>query len=322
MNLELSIIIVSFNTKELLRRCIKDCQRVSLGLKCEIIVVDNFSSDNSSEMVKAEFPNVKLIQSSKNIGFAGANNLAYKEAQGDYILLLNSDAFIKGDGLKNSLRKIKENDDIGLIGAKLVGPKNEWQPSARSFPNVFNNFFILSGLSSKYPESLIFGRPDMTYMDQNVEFECDWVPGAFSLIRREAIGCEIFDERFFLYSEEVDMCLRLKRNDWKILYFPKVEVIHLGGASTTIFSAEKVSKTGKQMILWQLQSQFLYFRKNYGFFVTLSIKLLESSWNLLRILKNRNSQKAEDSRIIIELIKKAWGNTKGGLVSPERPWSS
>lgn len=320
--METSIIIVSFNTKELLRKCIIEAINAAENLNYEIIVVDNNSKDGSGDMVKKEFPEIVFIQSGANIGFGAANNLGFKKAGGKYIVLLNSDAFIIGDSLKISLDKIKSDSRIGLVGGKLRGEKNEWQPSARTFPSIINDLFILSGLSDKYKTSKLFGKPDMTYKNQEEEFECDWVPGAFSIIRREAIEGNIFDERYFLYSEEVDMCLQLKRRGWKILYCPEIEVIHLGGASTSFFSDKLVSKLGMQMTLWRLQSQYLYYRKNFGFFKSLSSKYLEQIWNYLRYKKNikKNPKKAKESKIILELIKKAWKNTNSGIFSPEKPW--
>jgi hypothetical protein len=317
----LSIIIVSFNTKELLKECLIECKKQIVGIKSEIIVVDNDSKDGSFEMLKKEFPEVISIQSGGNIGFAAANNLGYKIAKGEYILLLNSDAFIKENGLKKALEKIKNNKEIAVLGAKLIGKKGEWQPSARTFPSIKNDFFILSGLSFKFKNSKIFGKPDMTYKDQNQEIYCDWIPGAFALIRKEALEDKIFDERFFMYFEEVDMCLNLKRKGWKVLYYPEVEVVHLGGASTSVFSSKLVSRSGMQMTLWRLQSQYLFYRKNYGFIKAFISKNFEYLWNFIRMLKNKNNNKSEESKVMIEMIKKAWENTIGGQVSPKRPWN-
>lgn len=316
----LSIIIVSFNTKELLKRCITELMEASKNLDYEIIVVDNNSKDGSEEMVKKDFPSIQFIQSGANLGFGAANNLGFKKSSGEFIVLLNSDAFIVGDSLELALDKMKSDSKIGLLGGQLRGEKGEWQPSARTFPSLINDLYILSGLSDKYSTSKIFGKPDMTYKNQNEEFECDWIPGAFSIIRREALGEEIFDEKFFLYYEEVDMCLRLKSDGWKILYSPEIEVIHLGGASTSTFSENLVSKSGMQMTLWRLQSQYLYYRKNHGYVKTFLSKNIEYLWNYLRYLKNRNTKKSEESKIIMGMIKKAWQNTKSGYVSPNKPW--
>ena len=320
---KISIIIVSFNTKHLIDRCFESVKNSVGNLDYEIIVVDNMSKDGSYDYIREKYPEVKLIQSGGNIGFAAANNLGYKSAEGEYIILLNSDAFMVEDGLKKAAEKMEKDKTIGLAGVKLIGEKGEWQPSARSFPGIFTEFVTISGLSNKYPKSKLFGKVDMTYCDQNRDIFCDWVPGAFSIIRREAIEkAGFFDERFFLYYEEVDLCKRIKEAGYKIVYWSDIKVIHIGGGSTSVFSEKLVSKSGMQMTLWRLQSQYLYYRKNYGLIKTLMSKNLERIWNYIRYKKNikNNPAKAEESRVVLELIKKAWEYTEGGKIPPERPW--
>jgi len=320
--LEISVIIVSFNTRDLLRDCLLDAMRALKGFRHEIIVVDNDSHDGSVSMVEQEFPQVELIKGKVNLGFAGANNLAYHKERGEFILLLNSDAFIKEDGLSKAMAKMKTHRDIGLLGAKLVGEKGEWQPSARTFPSVRNDFFIYSGLSARHPESPVFGKPDLTYLSQEEDIYCDWVPGAFALIRKEALGETIFDERFFLYSEEVDLCLRLRRQGWKILYTPEVEVLHIGGSSTKTLKDSLISQTGKQLVLWKYQSQYLYYRKNFGYWKTFLSLNVQRLWNGLHALKNWKKEKGKASSELNKILKQAWENTRGGTSSPSRPWSN
>ena len=320
---KISIIIVSFNTKHLIDRCFNSVKNSAGELEYEIIVVDNMSKDGSYDHIKEKYPEVKLIQSGGNIGFAAANNLGFKSAEGEYIVLLNSDAFIVEDGLKKSVEKMEKDKRIGLGGVKLIGENGEWQPSARTFPGIFTEFSTISGLSDKYKNTRIFGKVNMTYCNQEEDIVCDWVPGAFSIIRREVIEkIGLFDERFFLYFEEVDLCRRIKKAGYKIIYWADIKVIHIGGGSTTVFSEKLVSKSGMQMTLWRLQSQYLYYRKNYGICKTLCSKYLEQVWNYIRYKKNikKNPKKAEESKVVLELIKKAWIYTKGGEISPERPW--
>ncbi|TDT72448.1 hypothetical protein EV215_0254 [Hypnocyclicus thermotrophus] len=320
--IDISVIIVSFNTRELLKRCINELKKEIMEISHEIIVVDNDSRDGTIEMLETEFKDdIILRKSGGNYGFGIANNLGYEMAKGKYILLLNSDAFIKKGNLKKALEKIESDKTIGVLGAKLECENGDWQPSPRSFPTVLQDFFVLSGIASKYNKSSFFGKSLMTYKNFNKEFECDWVTGAFMLIRSDIIGKKIFDERYFMYYEEVDFCLKIKEKGYKIIYYPEVEVIHLGGASTSIFSEKLISKNGMQMTLWRLQSQYLYYRKNFGLITAYSSKLMELTWNIIRTLKNKNNNlKKEESRIIIKMIKKAWENTKGGKISPAFPW--
>jgi GT2 family glycosyltransferase len=321
--LKVSVIIVSYNTKDLLKRCFDSVRDSAGGVNFEIIVVDNGSKDGSAEFIKNEFPGLTLIQSSVNLGFAKANNLGYKRSSGEYIVMLNSDAFLVGEALAVSVDLMDRQPEVGLAGGRLIGEDGSWQPSARSFPGIWNEFLTLSGLAGRYRQSRIFGRPDMTYIDQNQDISCDWVPGAFTIIRRAVIEeSGFFDERFFLYYEEVDLCRRIKKSGWKIAYWPAVTTIHLGGVSAGTFSRKLVSKTGKQMGLWRLQSQYLYYRKNHGLIKALLSKHLESMFNKLRLMRNasRDPEKAEESRMMLALIRQAWTQTKGGTESPPRPW--
>jgi GT2 family glycosyltransferase len=163
----------------------------------------------------------------------------------------------------------------------------------------------------------------MTYADQGRDLSCDWVPGAFTIIRRSALaGTGFFDERFFLYFEEVDLCRRIKKAGWKIAYWPAITVIHIGGASTAMFSRKLVTKSGMQMSLWRLQSQYLYYRKNHGWAKAFASMAFETAFNRLRLRRNAAAapERAEESRVMLELIKQAWAQTKGGRESPPRPW--
>jgi GT2 family glycosyltransferase len=319
---EISILIVSYNTKDLLRKCLNNVIENSQGLSYEIIIVDNASKDGSPEMVAAEFPQIRLIRSDINLGFGPANNVAYQASQGKYIILLNSDAFLHPRTLNLSLDKVKSDASIGLGGARLINSDGSWQPSARLFPSLLNEFLQLSGLAAKYPKSKFFGRFNMTWKSANEPCLVDWVPGAFAIIPRivlEKLG--FFDEIFFLYYEEVDLCFRIKQADYKIWYFPDVVVTHLGGESAKTQSSQFFSSTSSQLELWRMRSQLLYFRKNYGWWSACCISLFEQGWHCLRALKNfNNSNKKKESQLYRKLLKQAWKETQGGQISPPPPW--
>lgn len=315
-----SIVIVSFNTRDLLRECLTSLRRESEGISTEVFVVDNVSRDGSADMVEHEFPDVRLIRSEVNLGFAAANNRAFPLATGRYVVLLNSDAFLHPNALQRAIAYMDAEPKIGLGGARLVGRDGSWQPSARLFPSLLNDFLALSGLAARFPKSRFFGRFDRTWADQNVAADVDWVPGAFSIIRGsvlEQIG--YFDEDFFLYYEEVDLCRRIKAAGYVIRYWPDVTVIHLGGESSKTVKSLQLSKSGSQLALWRMRSEFLYYRKHHG---TLAwwIKEIESLWHRLRMRKNRSSEKAEESQTLVRLLDQAWRETSGGAVSPGRPW--
>lgn len=323
MTPDASVIIVSFNTKSLLPRCFESIKSSAGSLSYEVIVVDNASRDGSADFIAAEYPEVILIRSTENLGFAAANNLGFQQAKGRYIVLLNSDAFFVGQAFSRSVELMDQNPKVGLGGAKLQGEDGSWQPSARSFPGLWTELITLLGLNFKWSRSPLFGLVDNTHKDQNAPMYCHWVPGAFSIIRKPILEkIHFFDERFFLYYEEVDLCKRIINLGWKIAYWPELQVIHLGGASTSLFNEKLVTKSGKQMGLWRLQAQYLYHRKHHGWLKARLSRFLEESLNQIRAGKNKSKdpKKYEESVVLLDLIHRAWTNTRGGKVSPPRPW--
>lgn len=323
---EASVVIVSFNTREVLRECLQTLEREAEGLRIETIVVDNVSRDQSAEMVEQDFPWVILRRSGANLGFAGANNLAFREATGRYVVLLNSDAFLQPGSLRLAIQKMDATPRCGLGGARLTGRDGSWQPSARLFPSPLNDLLTLTGLANKFPRSKFFGRFDRTWADQGVAAEVDWVPGAFSIIRKEALDrIGFFDENFFLYYEEVDLCYRLKQAGWQVWYWPEIAVIHLGGESSKTVTSLKFSKSGSQLSLWRVRSGLLYFRKHHGSAAWWTCQI-ERSWHAIRARKNAGKadeasvRKCEDSQVLVEAIDRAWKETQGGRLSPARPW--
>lgn len=323
----LSIIIVSFNTKDALRECLSKLSSYSANLTLEMIVIDNNSKDGSQEMVKNEFPNVHLVESLVNLGFAAANNLGFKLSKGRYIVMVNSDAFIHPDTLQKSFKYMENTPLIGLGGGRLISRDGTWQPSARMFPSLLNDFLQLSGLAAKYPSSRFFGRADNTWRTADRSYECDWVTGAFAIIRRSVLEkVNYFDERFFLYYEEVDLCKRIKEQGYAIQYWGDVVITHLGGESSKTISHLSLAKSGKQLTLWRMRSQLLYYRKHGRSLRTWLSAQIEITWNRLRAWKNRrhstpeNLLKARDSDEAISLMQQAWNDTKGGKISPPKPW--
>ncbi len=321
-----AVVIVSFNTREILRECLLTLRKEADGLNIETFVVDNYSRDQSAEMVEQEFPEVILRRSTINLGFAAANNVAFHEARGRYVVLLNSDAFLRPGSLRLSIAKMDATPRCGLAGARLVGRDEAWQPSARMFPSPLNDLLTLTGLSARFPRSTFFGRFDRTWADQSAPASVDWVPGAFSIIRKEALDqVGIFDENFFLYYEEVDLCYRLKTVGWEVWYWPDVVVVHLGGESSKTIKTLSFSGSGSQLTLWRIRAGLLYYRKHHGAVAWVAMAL-ERGWHQLRLRKNASGQDARsagkrtDSEVMIKLLDQAWQETQGGRVSPARPW--
>jgi GT2 family glycosyltransferase len=189
-----------------------------------------------------------------------------------------------------------------------------------------NDALCLIGLSSRYPRSRFFGRADRTWADPLKEADVDWVPGAFSIIRRDVLErVGFFDERFFLYYEEVDLCLRIKAAGYRVVYWPQLKVVHLGGESSKTVSRLTLSSKGSQLTLWRMRSALLYYRKHHPLKVRLAMGT-ETLWHRLRLWRNKRRAspdalaKAEESTAVVQLYNKAWKETQGGRVCPSRPW--
>ncbi len=319
---EASLIMLSFNTIELLRQSLSQLIDAAREIDAEIIVVDNASHDGSADMVEREFPQVKLIRAPMNLGFAGGNNLGAKHARGDYLILVNSDAFIQPGSLARGLDRMRQQPRVGLAGGLLIGKDGQPEPSARCFPSPLNDLLSLTGLAARFPRSRFFGRFDRTWADPQQPADVDWVPGAFCIVRRAAIDqTGFFDERYFLYYEEVDLCRRLRRSGWTIAYWPDLRAEHWGGESSKTVSGEQVSNHGRQLILWRMRSGLLYYRRQHGRGHAWLAKAIEQNWHRLRRLRNRgHAEKRAESEQIIDLLERAWRETRAGRVSPPRPW--
>ena len=329
-----SIIVVSFNTRDLLRECLQsilaECARLPQGMAAEVLVVDNASSDGSPEMVAREFSGsrvpVRLIHGHVNLGFGAASNLALNKAQGQYPLLLNPDASLHPGALRLAIEHMNASSAAGVGGARQVGPDGSWQPSARSFHSIWGAALVLTGLSARFPRSRIFGAPDRTWADPLKPAESDWVPGSFLILRREAlIKAGLFDPAFFLYFEEVDLCRRIRAAGFRVFYWPDIVVTHIGGESTRRLPSLKFSESDLQVVLWRMRSTLLYYRKHHGSKARLAL-WLELSLYKLRWLRNARSsnparrQRAEEAKHLTRLMHQAWQETQGGRISPPRPW--
>ena len=323
---DVSVIIVSFNTREILRECLRSVLSECAALKAEILVVENASTDGSAEMMASDFPQVTVLASEVNLGFGNANNVALKVARGSYFVLLNSDAFFAPGALALAIRHMDEQPDCGLGGCKLVGRDGESQPSSRCFHSVTNDAVVLSGLAAKFPKSKFFGRFDRTWADEMQPAPVDWVPGAFSIVRPallEKVG--LFDPDFFLYYEEVDLCLRFRRAGFEVWYWPDIVVTHIGGESSRQLKSLEFSQRAAQVVLWRMRSTLLYYRKHHGWRVHLA-RLMEQTIYSATVLRNRFSRTAErrerlsHHRALVRLMAQAWKDTSGGRISPPRPW--
>lgn len=323
----ISVIIVSYNTASLLRQCLSKLYDHTAGLDLEVFVVDNNSSDGSAALVKREFPIVKLIVNHDNKGFAAANNQAWNESKGEYVLLLNPDAFIKEGALQNAVRFMEAHPACGICGGRLVKPDGSLDPSARKFPKALFKFFTLSGLRRRFPRSPLFSGHEFGGFDHRSVIEVDWVPGTFTLFRRTMLDMTgLFDERFYIYFEETDLCQHAKKSGWKVYFLPTAEVVHVGGASSQTRKEHIFDEGALQVLSFRMRSEWLYFRKNSGLLAVITNSGVEAGWHLSRWLINwvpgkfQGKLKRKVSASILRELCLSLKKTHFGSYSPPAPW--
>jgi len=247
---DLSIIILNYNTRDLLRDCLRSVLKSKKNsFAYEIIVVDNASVDGSVEMIKREFPQVKIIQSKENLGFAGGNNLALKKAQGKYILFLNSDTQVKPDAFQKMISFMDSDPKIGAATAKTMLVSGGMDPDChRGFPTPWASICYFLGLEKLFPKSKIFGQYHQFYLDLNKIHEIDAGFGTFMFVRRQALT-EVgsWDENYFFYGEDLDLFYRIKKAGWKVMFYPEPLLIHHKGASSGLRKeSKKISQADRQ----------------------------------------------------------------------------
>lgn len=259
---DLSIVIISWNVRELLRLCLDSIQESlkgekGKGLLVETIVFDNGSADGSTDMVREGFPGAHLMESQVNLGFTKGNNLAIGQSEGHYILLLNPDTEIVGDALGTMVAYMEAYPGVGALGPQLLNPDGTIQSSRRRFPTMATAFLESTVLQPWFQGSGILKRYYLLDRPDGEIQPVDWVVGAALLIRREALHqVGPLDEEFFMYSEELDWCYRLKAQGWEVVYLPTAQVVHQEGRSS-----EQVLPA--RHIHFQ-RSKVLFFKKYYG----------------------------------------------------------
>lgn len=260
MSVDGLVVLVIFNTGHLLEECF-DSLFLSLGsMQTQIILVDNASVDDSLSRLTGMAEKITVIFNYKKVGFGRANNQAVPLVTGRHVLLLNTDAFVAPDTLTKTVAWMDAHPDCGVLGVKLTDRDGHLQHSCRYFPTPFNTFLVRTGLQRLFP----WVKPvyDMAWDHASVR-ECDWVPGCYYLIRREVLDqVGLFDPRFFLYSEEIDHCRRVKAAGWKVMFYPDTSVVHIGGESAK--TAGSITASGRQISALQIESELLYFRKHHG----------------------------------------------------------
>jgi GT2 family glycosyltransferase len=253
--MDLSIIIVTWNSWEYIRNCLDSIFLSRGNFLTEVIVVENGSFDQTAKIVEELYPQVNLIQNKKNLGYAKANNQGIEEAKGEYILLLNPDTQVLEDALSLMYEFMQENPEAGALGPKLLNADKSVQPSCREFPTFSTLVWDFSGLSRLFPKSKTFGRWRMGYFDFNKTGDVDQPMGSCLMLRRKTLeDVGILDENFVMFFNDVDLCYRIRKKGWRIYFYPEAKVIHSKGAST---------KKAKAKMIWLSHLAFYKFLKKH-----------------------------------------------------------
>ena len=318
MSIALSIIIVNYNSGEVLINCINSLPKYD-SYPFEIFVIDNGSSEKINH-IESSFPKINFINNGKNLGFAAANNIGIKKAKGKYILLLNPDTIVNENSFQPMINYLDNHNDIGIVGCKIYNTGEEIERSTHSFPSLLKEFshaneFIKDFLSyeSKTAGLLkkIFKTKSLdSYWDHNSIKEVDHVTGACMMVKREAIEkAGLLDEAFFLYNEEVEWSFRIKNAGYKSVFIPDSNIIHLFGHSTN----QKVQKqTLNHLLVERYRGMFYFFQKHYGFIRLISLKIIVLQGFGFRLIlnylaavkvhKTKKSNLLNDRKIIKEII--------------------
>jgi N-acetylglucosaminyl-diphospho-decaprenol L-rhamnosyltransferase len=252
--LDLSIIILNWNTRDLLADCLTSIVETTEGLPLEVIVVDNASTDGSPEMMRERFPRAQLVANQANVGFARGNNQGVELSRGRYLMLLNSDACLLPGAAQALLTLAEAQPSAGVVGAQLLNADGSFQASHSRFPTQWQEFLILSGLGR-----MLYGRwyPSHGPEEDKGPQRVDYVEGACLLVRHEAFdGAGGLDEGYFMYAEEVDWCYAMRARAWEVWYQPAARVVHLGGGSSQTRRPEREGDL--------YRSRVRFFRKHYG----------------------------------------------------------
>lgn len=277
----LSIVIVNYNSLHVLKPCLDSLQAYGDWQKqnCEVFVVDNASSDGSVDVIKRQYPWIKLIANQENLGYAKANNQALRQATGEYQLLLNPDTVVPANTLQSCIEFLKSHQDCGVVTCKVVFPSGKLDLDChRGFPTPWASFTYFTGLEDLFFDSKLFGHYHLTYLPLDSLHEIDSAVGAFMMMPKAAIEkVGLLDENFFFYGEDLDWCYRFKENGFKVYYYPKAAITHYKGVSSgirketkTITSATKQSR--RRVVLASVNAMKLFYDKHYKsrypFFVT------------------------------------------------------
>ncbi|MCE5187073.1 MAG: glycosyltransferase family 2 protein [Planctomycetaceae bacterium] len=291
--MDLSIVLVNWNTRQILAGCLDSIYEQTRGITFEVLVVDNASTDGSARMVRDRFPQATLVANEQNRGFAAANNQGIRMAKGDYILLLNSDTLVLDNALAKSVEFARRHPEAGVVGCRVLNADRSLQPSCFMYPSLLNLFLLTTYLSRLFRRHPFFGRERMGWWDRSNVREVEVVTGCFMLVRRRAFeSVGLLDEAYFMYGEETDWCCRAHRAGWKLLFTPDAEIVHLGGASSRQVRPEMMLQLRGSILLFMKKNRPLWEYWAACVLVALFFLLRTPYWYLRGLLAPRQRSRS------------------------------
>ncbi len=269
----LSVIIINYNVKYFLEQCLFSVMNALQHVDGEVIVVDNASTDGSRPYLESGFPSVHFVWNEENLGFAKANNQALDMAKGDYVLFLNPDTIVAEDCFEQCISFLQSHPDAGAVGVRMVDGRGAFlKESKRAYPSLLTSFFKLTGLSSIFPRSPIFGKYHLGHLDKEKDHDVDVLAGAFMMLRKQVLEkTGGFDERFFMYGEDIDLSYRIQQAGWRNYYFAGTTIIHFKGESTKKGSLNYVRMFYKAMSVFVQKHYTSVTAFFFRFFINIAI---------------------------------------------------
>lgn len=292
---DMSVVLVCWNNKAYLDPCLKSLYEGGLKCSFDVVVVDNGSTDGSQQMLAEKYPQVKLIQNAGNVGLGKASNQGIEATNGRYVLLLNNDTIVNGPALDVLVEYLDAHSEAGAAAGKLLNPDGSFQSGYAPFSTLLEEFLIVTHIG----ELLWPGYP--SHGDSNEIKETGWMSSACLLLRRAALEqVGLLDESYFIYGDEADLQYRLNQAGWKVVFLPNSSIIHFGGRSMDRWKRRKMVYRGKMM----------FYKKNYGFFKTLLLRLMFFVMSLLKLLvwcglffiPRRNEQAKKELRSNLDVM--------------------
>ncbi|HAV76791.1 MAG TPA: glycosyltransferase family 2 protein [Anaerolineae bacterium] len=292
---DMSIVLVCWNNRTYLDPCLKSLYEGGLKSSFDVVVVDNGSTDGSQQMLIEKYKDVKIIQNEGNVGLGRASNQGIEATDGRYVLLFNNDTLVDGPALDVLVEYLDAHPDVGATAGKLLNPDGSFQSGYAPFSTLLEEFLIATHIG----EMLWPGYP--SHGDSNEIRETGWMSSACLLIRRSALDqVGLLDESYFIYGDEADLQYRLKKAGWKVVFLPNSSIIHFGGRSMDRWKRRKMVYRGKMM----------FYKKNYGFFSTLMLRLMFFVMSLLKLLvwcfgflvPSRNDQAKKELRSNLDVM--------------------